>query len=56
MAAYDPDNIKFIRAVVKISSALYDIDEMQKSKKFKYSIKLVFDQTFHANESFNICI
>lgn len=40
MAAYDPDNIKFIRAVVKISSALYDIDEMQKSKKFKYSMKV----------------
>ncbi len=40
MAAYDPDNIKFIRAVVKISSALYDIDEMKKSKKFKYSMKL----------------
>jgi len=40
MAAYDPDNIKFIRAVVKISSALYDIDEMKKSKKFKYSMKV----------------
>ncbi len=40
MAAYDPDNIKFIRAVVKISSALYDIDEMQKSKKYKYSMKI----------------
>ena len=40
MAVYDPDNIKFIRAVVKISSAIYDIDEMQKSKKFKYSMKI----------------
>jgi hypothetical protein len=40
MAAYDPDNIRFIRAVVKISSALYDIDEMKKSKKFKYSMKI----------------
>ena len=40
MAAYDPDNIKFIIAVVKISSALYDIDEMKKSKKYKYSMKL----------------
>ena len=44
MAAYDPDNIKFIRAVVKISSALYDIDEMKKSKQFKYSMKIDVDK------------
>ena len=40
MAAYDPDNIRFIRAVVKISSALYDIDEMKSNKKYKFSMKL----------------
>jgi len=40
MAAYDQDNVRFIRAVVKISSALYDIDVMKKSKKFKYSMKI----------------
>ena len=40
MSEYDQDNIRFIRAVVKISSALYDIDEMQKSKKYKYSMKI----------------
>jgi hypothetical protein len=39
MAEYDEDNIKFIRALVKISSALYDIDEMKNSKKFKYALK-----------------
>jgi len=39
MAEYDEDNVKFIRALVKISSALYDIDEMKKSKKFKYALK-----------------
>ena len=39
MVEYDEDNVKFIRALVKISSALYDIDEMKKSKKFKYALK-----------------
>jgi hypothetical protein len=40
MAEYDPDNIKFIRAAVKISSALYDIDEIVEHKRFKFNLKV----------------
>lgn len=40
MAAYDLDNIKFIRAAVKISSALYDIDKIKKHKQFKFAMKI----------------
>jgi len=40
MADYDPDNIRFIRAAVKISSALYDIDKMKKNKQFKFAMKI----------------
>jgi hypothetical protein len=40
MAEYDPDNIKFIRAAVKISSALYDIDEIVEDKRFKFDLKV----------------
>lgn len=40
MAEYDPDNIKFIRAAVKISSALYDIDEIVEDKRFKFDLKI----------------
>lgn len=39
MAEYDPDNIKFIRAAVKISSAIYDIDEIVEDKRFKFDLK-----------------
>lgn len=40
MKEYDPDNIKFIRAAVKISSALYDIDEVVEDKRFKFNLKI----------------
>lgn len=52
MTEYDPDNIKFIRAVVKISSALYDIDEMKKSKQYKYAMKLDVNEWHEWSEEY----